>query len=68
MSLKAFHIIFVIVSVLFSLGLAAWGFHRFLTLGKTGYLLFGIGGIVAAVALLVYGRYFLKKLKNISYL
>ncbi len=68
MSLKAFHIIFVTVSVLLSFGMAAWGLHRFLTQGKTSDLLFGIVGIVAAVALLVYGRYFLKKLKNISYL
>ncbi|MSR43060.1 MAG: hypothetical protein EXS29_05435 [Pedosphaera sp.] len=68
MSLKAFHIIFVAVSVLLSLGLAAWGFHRFLTLGKSIHLLFGIGGLLAAAGLLVYGRYFLKKLKNISYL
>jgi hypothetical protein len=68
MSLKAFHIVFVLISVLLSLGLAGWGLHRFLTLGGTGHLLYGIGGIVAAVGLVIYGRYFLKKLKNISYL
>ncbi len=68
MSLKAFHIIFVVVSMLFSLGLAGWGLHQFITLGKTTGLLFAIGGAITAVALLIYGRYFLKKLKNISYL
>jgi hypothetical protein len=31
-------------------------------------LIFGIGSIVAGVGLIFYERYFLKKLKNISYL
>jgi hypothetical protein len=31
-------------------------------------LLFGIGSLAAGVALIVYERYFLKKLKNVGYL
>ena len=31
-------------------------------------LVFGVGSILAAIGLIVYERYFLKKLKNVSYL
>ena len=69
MSLKAFHIIFVIVSTLLMAGLAVWGFRRYFSPeGSPVDLAWGIGSSVATIALLVYGRYFLKKLKKISYL
>ncbi len=68
MSLKAFHIVFVTVSVLMAFGVAAWELQTFQVSGRTIDLALGAGFAVAGVTLLVYGRYFLKKLKNISYL
>ena len=68
MSLKAFHLVFVTASVLLSFGVSAWEIRAFQQGGRWGDLLFGTGAAVAGVALLVYGRYFLKKLKHISYL
>lgn len=61
MSLKAFHLIFVTLLTLLSLGFACWAF-------ASGKIILGIGGIVAAILVVFYGIYFLKKLKKISYL
>jgi hypothetical protein len=44
-----------------SLGFAAWGFT-----GDHPWL--GVAGVGAAILVVFYGIYFLKKLKNISYL
>ncbi|MGD0251572.1 MAG: hypothetical protein ABSC01_02625 [Verrucomicrobiota bacterium] len=42
-------------------GCAAWAF-------ATGNPVFGVGGIAAGILVIIYGIYFLKKLKNVSYL
>ncbi len=67
MSLKAFHILFVAISTLFSLGFAGWCIVRYRATGGQDLLFVGIGSIVGAVALLIYGRWFLRKLKGESY-
>lgn len=61
MSLKAFHLIFVTLLTSLSFGFAAWAFNA-------GRLLFGVLGIATGILVIVYGIYFLKKLKKISYL
>ena len=61
MSLKAFHLIFVTLLTSLSFGCAAWAF----SLGKTAP---GIAGIVVGLLVIIYGIYFLRKLKNVSYL
>jgi high-affinity Fe2+/Pb2+ permease len=64
MSLKIFHIIFVILAVLTS-GSVAWLFFGFY--GKSqlqSHLLSGILFSALTVALLVYGVWFLQKLKK----
>ena len=68
MSLKAFHIIFIAVCVVFSLGFGAWGIREYTASGTVSNLIMGIGAFIAAVALVIYGAWFLKKLKNVSYL
>ena len=68
MSLKAFHVVFIAVSTLLAFGFAGWEVRMFTEVRHTTDLAFGIGSAVVGVALLVYGRYFLKKLKHISYL
>ncbi len=68
MSLKAFHVFFVIVSVLCALGFGAWSITEYLRTGKGSVLLLGILGFAAAAALVWYGLWFLRKLKNVSYL
>jgi len=61
MSLKAFHLIFVTLLTTLSFGCAAWAF-------ATGRPLYGALGIAAGIVVIIYGVYFLKKLKKISYL
>lgn len=68
MSLKTFHIVFVSVSTILSFGVAGWAFKGYRMTGSKADLWFGIGGVVVGIGLLVYGRYFLKKLKKIGYL
>ena len=61
MSLKAVHLIFVSVLTALAFGCAAWAF----TAGNPG---FGAGAIAAGILVIIYGVYFLRKLKNVSYL
>lgn len=68
MSLKAFHVVFITFSILLAFGFAAWELVAYGDGRRTVDLAFGIGSAVAGVALIVYGRYVLKKLKHISYL
>ena len=44
-----------------SFGCAAWAFHA-------GSVLWGVTAVVVGIFVIVYGVYFLKKLKNVSYL
>ena len=69
MSLKAFHVVFITAAVLMSIGCAVWGFKSyFAPEGRTLDLIFGIFSVIGAVALVVYERFFLKKLKHVSYI
>jgi ABC-type uncharacterized transport system permease subunit len=68
MSLKAFHVVFIAVSILLAFGFAAWEFQAYADSRGNADLAFGIGSALAGIALVVYGRYVLKKLKHISYL
>jgi hypothetical protein len=68
MSLKAFHVFFVAMSVLCALGFGAWSVADYLRTGQGSVLALGILGFVAAAALVFYGFWFLRKLKNVSYL
>ncbi|HTY86490.1 MAG TPA: hypothetical protein VMB80_03420 [Candidatus Acidoferrum sp.] len=69
MSLKTFHIIFITLSSGLALACGVWllvtGFSAD---GTKKDILFGISSLLGGVGLIFYGRYFLKKLKNISYL
>ncbi len=69
MSLKAFHIFFVTISSALAFGFGGWSLKNYFG-GERGALdlVMGIGSLVVGVALVVYGKYFLKKLKKVSYL
>ena len=68
MSLKAFHVVFVVVSTLLMTGIGAWSLRRFMSEGGGTSLLMGLLALAAAIALVVYGVWFLKKTKGVSYL
>ena len=69
MSLKAFHLVFVSAATALAFGCAVWAFRNYRAPdGRLGDLLFGIGSVLAGVALIAYERYFLKKTKDVGYL
>jgi hypothetical protein len=69
MSLKAFHILFIVASTILSCGFGIWAIRHSLT-GESGPAELGLGvaSIILGIGLIWYGRFFLRKLKHISYL
>ncbi len=68
MSLKAFHIVFIGLSVLLLVGYSAWETVEFGRTSGIGHLLAGLASLVVAGILVVYGVRFVRKLKHTSYL
>jgi hypothetical protein len=69
MSLKTFHLIFITAACALAFGCGVWGLKDyFFDDGKLLDLLFGVGSVLAGIGLIFYERYFLRKLKHISYL
>jgi len=68
MSLKAFHVLFVSVCTVFCVGFGVWAIFDYRESGEKASLIWGVLSLLAAVALVWYGRWFLRKLKGVSYL
>lgn len=69
MSLKAFHLVFITASSALAFGCGVWELKNYWTPdGRLLDLLFGLGSLVAGVGLIIYERYFLRKLRNVDYL
>ena len=68
MSLKAFHLVFIIASIVLAFGFSIWLAVAFFRDGGVMNLIFAIASFGAGVGLIFYERYFLKKTKNLSYL
>ena len=70
MSLKAIHLLFIAASVLLSALFSFWAFSMYAKeeAGRQANLTMGILSAILGLGLLAYGRYFLKKLKDVSYL
>ena len=65
MSIKGFHIVFIIFSTLLALGVGLWCVWVDLTLGEPVYLAGAIASFVSAVVLIVYGVLFYRKMKRL---
>jgi hypothetical protein len=69
MSLKAFHLVFITAASALAFGCGVWGLRNYWSAdGRWMDLVFGLGSLLAGAGLLVYERYFLKKLKHVGYL
>lgn len=68
MSLKAFHLIFVIASILLGLGVGGWGIMEYRANGEISALMLGLIFLIMGVTLMIYGNRMLKKTKHIGYL
>jgi hypothetical protein len=63
MSLKAFHIFFIVLSTSLSLGFGVWSFQNLEP--QSGLrLVFGVGGLLAAAGLVGYGSWFVRKMRD----
>ena len=65
MSLRLFHIIFVSISILLMLYVITWSYSMWDYYADNSYLSYLILSFVSMIFLLVYGKNFIKKYKNI---
>lgn len=66
MSLRAFHIFFVAVSILLAFGFGGWELYAFAQGGGALEVVLGVGSLIAGVALIVYLRAVIKKLRQLN--
>jgi hypothetical protein len=66
MSLKGFHIVFIIFSTLLALGCGAWCIWINLVEGVPVYLAGAVASFIVAIALVVYGVWFYRKMKRLG--
>ena len=65
MSLKGFHIVFIAFSTLMALGVGGWCIWVDLVEGAPIYLAGAIASFATAVALVIYGVWFYRKMKRL---
>lgn len=65
MSIKGFHILFIIFSTLLAIGMGLWCVWVNLTIGEPIYLGGAIASFVSAAGLIVYGVLFYRKMKRL---
>ncbi len=68
MSLKTFHIFFILVSTALCVGFGVWATRDFAQTGSWVNMSLGAASFLGSAVLVVYGVWFLRKLKNVSYL
>lgn len=69
MSLKVVHLVFVNALAALAFGTGVWKLRDYSDPdGRVVDLLFGLGALLAGMLVIIYGIYFLKKMKGIGYL
>jgi len=68
MSLKAFHIVFILVSAMLCIGLGVWSLGEYRRTQSNEFIWGIVCSFVGLVCLLIYGKWFLRKLRGVSYL
>ena len=66
MGLKIFHLLFIAVSILLSLGFAGWCFHEDSLAKNATYFWLGVGSSLIGLCLMVYGAWFVRKSRNLT--
>ena len=66
MSLKGFHIVFIVFSTLLALALGAWCIWVNLVEGAPVFLAGAIASFLCAIALVIYGVWFYRKMKRLG--
>jgi len=65
MSLRAFHVLFIALSVVLAAFFAAWAIDQYRAGHQIGYAVTGVGSLALGGALVVYGALFLRKTRNL---
>jgi hypothetical protein len=65
MSLRGFHIVFIVFSTLLALGTGVWCIWIDLVEGAPVFIIGAICSFVAAIGLIVYGVWFYRKMKRL---
>ena len=65
MSIRVFHIIFVVVCVLLSVFVGVWGIREWQATASSGPLLLGVIFLLLGFVLVVYGRRVFLKLRDL---
>lgn len=66
MSLKAFHLFFIAVSILLGMFVGGWGVRHYLDSGDLSSLALGILFFASAFVLLAYGLKFINKVEELG--
>ena len=66
MSLRAFHIAFIVVSIVLSLVVTVWGVREYLSAGAVSALVVGIVALASGIAMVIYGVRFFRKLQDLG--
>lgn len=66
MSLRAFHIVFIVVSIVLSLVVTVWGVREYLSAGAVSALVVGVVAFASGVAMVIYGARFFGKLQELA--
>ncbi len=67
MGLKAFHVAFIFIANVLCLGMGIWFLNEAGETGNATYTILGAISITGLIGLLIYGAWFLKKWKGLSY-
>ena len=66
MSLKGFHIVFIVFSTLLALAVGAWCIWVNFVEGAPVFLAGAIASFLCAIALMIYGVWFYRKMKRLG--
>lgn len=66
MSLKAFHILFIVMSIILAFGFGVWEIWSYTITGESGDIWMGVGSFLAGILLVVYAVRVIRKLKKVS--
>jgi len=61
MSLRGFHILFIVSSIIIAFGFSYWAFLQYNQIQNTGYLLTACFSLLSAFGLIIYEMKFIKK-------
>ena len=65
MSLRAFHVLFIAMSVILTAFVAAWAAGEYRTAHDVSYAVGGFASLASGIALATYGAAFLRKTKGL---